>query len=647
MSNLRTSVTLDLIGNLEARSQRYAASLNSMAQRGSRSLNMLKGAAANVGRGLDALGNRYTALLSGAAGAGTARQVINLQSRFTRLEIQAGATEERMAALRDRIYEAAQAPDIRVDPGEITAAIEAIVERTGDLDFAEANIRNIGLAIQATGAAGQDIGGLMSEFQKQGIDSSDAVLEALATLTAQGKMGAFTLQNLAALGPRVVTAYTAMGRSGPEAMREMGAALQMIMMGTGEAANAATAFEATLRTLADPAKLKKLEGAGLQIFDPEKLKQGQRVLRPINELMAEIIQKTGGDKVKLGMIFDQESARAFNQANAEFMKRGSLDSLDKFFAVQDDGTGLMADSARAAKDAAAALTSLTTAWEKFTSKLLTGPIQDVANALNALGAEGTDTLMSTLAYGGVALGGAVMLRKAYTGGRGLVDMFRGGKGGGAGLGGLGGLGGMKLPLPVYVVNSKMSLMPGEMGGGAEFGGGSGRRSSRLGRALSSRGGRLGRGLARSGKWLGRAGGALALAGSAYDLYDTWSNSDGSTADKVQATGGAVGGGLGGWGGAAAGAALGTMILPGIGTAIGAALGGLGGSAAGAWLGDAVGGLVGDWFKDDAPSKSEPTKAEASLDIRVTDERVAVRQVKANGYASVDVDSGPYMMGVGQ
>jgi hypothetical protein len=224
-----------------------------------------------------------------------------------------------------------------------------------------------------------------------------------------------------------------------------------------------------------------------------------------------------------------------------------------------------------------------------------------------------------------------MLRKAYTGGRGLVDMFRGGKGGGAGLGGLGGLGGMKLPLPVYVVNSKMSLMPGEMGGGAEFGGGSGRRSSRLGRALSSRGGRLGRGLARSGKWLGRAGGALALAGSAYDLYDTWSNSDGSTADKVQATGGAVGGGLGGWGGAAAGAALGTMILPGIGTAIGAALGG----------------LVGDWFKDDAPSKSEPTKAEASLDIRVTDERVAVRQVKANGYASVDVDSGPYMMGVGQ
>jgi hypothetical protein len=643
MSNLRTSITLDLIGNLEARSKRYAASLSSMARRGSRSLNMLKGTAARVGQGLDALGNRYTALLSGAAGAGTVRQVVTLQSRFTRLEIQAGATEERMAALRDRIYEAAQAPDIRVDPGAITSAIEAIVEKTGDLDFAEANIRNIGLAIQATGAAGRDIGGILAELQKMDIKSPDEVGEVLGNMNKQGKMGAFTLKDLAALGPRVITAYTAMGRGGTEALLEMNAALQMIRMGTGSSEMAATAFEATMRTLSDPAKLNKLSDAGIQVYE-------NGVLRPINELMDEIIQKTGGDKIKLSRIFDAEAVRAFNQAAGEFKRSGSLESLDKFMAVQAGVAGLTKDSARAAEDAAAAMTSLTTAWEKFAEHRLTGPIQSAAEALNALGSEGADQLMSGLAYGGAALGGAVLLRKGYTGTRGLIDMVRRarGRGGKGSLSGLGGLGGMKLPLPVYVVNDKMSLMPGEMGGGAEYGGSGGRRSSKIGRALSRRGSRLTRGLARSGKWLGRAGGALALAGTAYNLYDTWSNDDANTADKVQATGSAVGGGLGGWGGATAGAAVGTMLLPGVGTALGALIGGVGGALGGSWLGDAVGDLAGDWFGEEKP---EPAKADLKVELTAGPELMGMLRTSASvrqkGFGEIDVDSGPYMPGVGR
>jgi hypothetical protein len=613
-----------------------------MAQRGSRSLNLLKGAAANVGRGLDALGNRYTALLSGAAGAGTARQVINLQSRFTRLEIQAGATEERMAALRDRIYEAAQAPDIRVDPGEITSAIESIVEMTGDLDFAEANIRNIGLAIQASGAAGQDIGGILAEFQKMGIKGPDEVAEALGNMNEQGKLGAFTLKDLAALGPRVITAYAAMGRGGPEALLEMNAALQMIRMGTGSSEMAATAFEATMRTLADPSKLKLLERAGINVYE-------NGVLRPINTLMAEIIQKSGGDKVQLGRIFDAEAVRAFNQATAEFKRNGSLDSLDKFMAVQAGAAGLTKDSARAAKDAEAAITSLTTAWEKFASSRLTGPIQKAADALNALGSEGADTLVSTLGYGAAGLGALVLGRKAYTGGRGLVDMFRGGKGGGAGLGGLGGLGGMKLPLPVYVVNSKMSLMPGEMGGGADFGGGGGNKGSRLGRALSSRGGRLGRLLQGGGRMgsmlrgggrlLGRFGGGavMGLGLGALDLANTWTDDSLTKDQKISNTAHSTGSMIG----TVAGGALGSLLGP---------LGTVAGSMAGNWLGGMAGDLVGDWLTDD-PAKAEPAKADLKVQLTAGPELMGLFRtsttVRQKGFGDVDVDSGPYMMGVGE
>ncbi len=633
MSDLRTSVILDLTGNLQSKSRSYSGAIDNMAKRGSRSLNVLRRSTKAMGRGLDSLGNRYTALITGAAGAGTLKMLTSLQTRFTRLGIQASASADTVNRLKRTIYEVAQAPDIRVDPGEITSAIEAIVERTGDLKFAEDNIRAIGLAIRATGTAGQDVGGLLSELQKQGITVPQAVLATLDTLTEQGKMGAFTLKNLAALGPRIITAYTSMGRSGPQAMREMGAALQMVMKGTGVAEVAATAFEATLRTLSDPKKLKMLEKAGIQVFDPKKLKEGQRILRPINELMGEIIRKAGGDKVKLARIFDAEAIRAFNQANTEFMKSGDLESLNKFMAVQGSGTQMTKDSARAAKDAEASMTALYTAWKKFADSRLTAPIQGAANALNSLGPEGADTAMSVLGYGAAGLGALVLGRKAYNGVRGLF-----GKGGGV-AGAAAGLAGMKLPLPVYVVNSKMSLLPGQMGGAAGWGG--------TGKTVARRGSRLSRALSGVGKWGGRAAGAMALAGTAYSLYNAWSDNDASTSKKMKATGGAVGGGLGGWGGAVAGAQVGATlgsIFPGLGTAIGAAIGGIGGGIAGAWAGGNLGQQLMEVLGFREGKDAE--RPEGRLRIEVSDERTSVTRLDARGI-KLDVDSGMYMAGVGQ
>lgn len=458
MSELRTSVVMTLSGNLEARAKRYGQAMEGFSRRGQRSMALLQRSTEAVGAGLDRLGNRYTALLSGAAGVGAAKMVMDLEMRFTRLGIQANASADEVARLKQEIYSAAQAPDVRIDPGEITSAIEAIIEKTGDLKFAQENMRNIGLAIQATGAAGQDIGEILAEFQKMDIKSPDKVLEALDVLNVQGKEGAFTLQNLAALGPRVITAYTATGRNGAQALREMGAALQMIRMGTGSSEMAATAFEATLRTLTDPKKVQDLQKlTGISVFDPEKLKNGQRVLRPINELMAEIIQKTGGDKVKLGLVFDAEAVRAFNQASGEFQRTGRLDSLDKFMSVHADGATTMQDSARAAKTASAALTNLYTAWKKFADSELTGPIQSLADMLNSLEPGAVDRWMQVAKWVAIVGGGAIVARKV---GNIIGGLRRGGAAGAAG-----GLAGMPVPLPVYVVNKHMSLSPDAWGGG--------------------------------------------------------------------------------------------------------------------------------------------------------------------------------------
>lgn len=610
---MRASIILDLGGNLAAQARRNEAALGGLARSGQRDMNLLGRSVQAAGRGLDALGNRYTALLSGAAGMGAAKMVMDLQRRFTRLGIQADIADGDVQKLKQSIYEVAQAPDIRVDPGEITSAIEAIVEKTGDLKFAEGNIRNIGLAIQATGAQGKDIGEVLAEFQKQGIMDPKQVMEALDVLNVQGKAGAFTLQNLAALGPRVITAYTAGGRSGVQAMREMGAALQLIRQGTGSSEMAATAWEAMIRTLTDPAKLKLLGKAGITVFDPEKLKAGQRVLRPINEIMAEIIQKTRGDKVKLGMIFDAEAVRAFSAAASEFQRTGSLESLDKFMNVQADGTTTTKDSARAAKDASAALENLYSAWKKFADESLTAPIQSAANVLNALGTETTGKVIKGIAGVALALGGLVLARKAWTTGSSLYDFFRGGAG--KAVGGL--ADGITGPIPVYVVNG-----PGAQGAAAG-----------AGAALSSSGNKAAR-LAGAAKVAGRIGTGLAIVGTAVEVGSAWMG-NGSTAEKMKTTAGGAGGLVGMWGGAKLLGAIGTAIAPGIGTAIGSLLGGALGYFGGRFAGeDLAKSFTASDIADAVNAK------EAHLKIEVTGP-ATVRDLRTSGFTA-DVDTGLYM-----
>jgi len=411
---MRTSVTIDLAGNLEAKAKRYSRAIHRMSRSSIRDMNMMHRSARKLGRGIDRMGNRYASMLAGGGLAVASKQVVDLQRRFTRLGIQSKKPVESMNALKKEIYDIAQAPAIRVDPSEITSAIESIVEKTGDLDFARDNIRNIGLAIQATGASGGAIGEILAEFQKMGITAPQEVLKALDTMNVQGKEGAFTLENLAALGPRVITAYTSMGRTGTQALKEMGAALQVIRMGTGSSEMAASSFEAVLRTLGNSSKAKLLQAGGIQVFDVKALKEGKEILRPINELMVEIIAKTKGKKTVLSQIFDAEAMRAFNAASSEFQRTGTIDSLKKFMKIQGDGTATTQDSARAANDAAGAMRNLYTAWSSFANAKLTEPIQKMADTLNALG---SNNVMEALGEVALAGGAAYAGRKIYKGSR--------------------------------------------------------------------------------------------------------------------------------------------------------------------------------------------------------------------------------------
>jgi len=602
MAEIKNSVIIDLSGNLINRSRQYGAALGKFTNKGSRDLTRMQRSTRALGRGIDRLGNRYTALATGAGGIAAAKYAIDLERRFTRLGIQSNRTAAEMNNLKSEIFGVAQLSNIRIDPGQITSGIESIIEKTGDLDFARENMENIALAIQATGASGTDIGNMFAEFQKMGIKSKKVIEEMFDTLNVQGKEGAFTIKNFAALSPRLVSAYTAMRGASKEAMKELGAVAQVIRQGTGSSEQATTAFEALLRTMSDAEKLKALRKNGIQIFDPDELKKGHEVLRPINQIMKEIVQATGGKRTLLSGVFDAEAIRAFNSVSSEFNRTGKFASLDNFMDVKADGSVTRADSARAAKDSAGGAESISTAFKRFIADNVTKPIGDLFGVVDGAGA---DNIIKTGA-GLTAIFGAVYAgRKLLQGGKGLMSFLSGKKGGAAGV--AGSLAGAAAGVtPVFVVNmgGGMGGMPGGAGGGPRGGGARGRMAGRLGLLRSA----------------GSLKGIAAMGGGAI----------GTASLAVTAAG-------------AAGYGIGKVINDSL----------ISGTKTSDVIGETIAKVLAFFGNDKAQAAVDRNdkaqavvdrnvKARASLEVTVKDDRVTVSKLSADNEMDVDVDAGNMM-----
>jgi len=541
-------------------------------------------------------------------GAGAAiNGVIDLEARLVRLGTQADVSAEKVAELKNRIFETARAPDIKIDQSQLIDAMDQIIERTGDMKFAEDNLRSIGLAIQATGASGADIGGLFAEFQKMGLGAGEA-FKALDTLTKQGKQGAFTLQNLAGLGPRTISAYVATGRSGADALREMGAALQVIRMGTGSSEQAATAFEAVMRNITDPTKQKELRKLGVSVKD----QAGN--FKPITTIMEEIVKKSGGSTEALGQVFDAEAMRAFNFAVGEFKRNGAVESFRKFYEIHGEGNTITADAARNAAVLKANLTLLQTAFSSFAESNLSKPLEAVATRLNKLAED--PKKVEEMFWGITKAVAALAAVKGFAGIVQLASNLKGMSGGlsvpgafGMPTAGIGGTGS-----PVFVTN-----WPGAGIGG--LGGGTQHVKGKASHSLAdqpigspalpvmkpSAGAKMSAGLKGAGPMLAIAA-AMQTVSAGIDIARIASDKDLATEDKAKGIGKAGGQAAGGVGGMVAGAAIGSIILPGIGTMIGASLGGALGNWLGSKGGEAVGGIVGKQLSSPDVSTGVPRDA---------------------------------------
>lgn len=454
---LVTDIVINLAGNLANKARQYGQSMNQFAANNKRAMNLIQMSTAAAGRGIDSMGNRYVALGTAMVGGAAVRGYAQLDRRISRIAIAADISRDKAKELKDEINAVSNSKGIRIDPNEATAAVEEILTKTGDLEYAINNLPNIAAVIQATGAGGLEVGGIFTEFKKLAIDSSEAAMRAIDTLNMQGKQGAFTLANMAKEGPKIFAAYAATGREGASAVTELGAALQIIRQGVGSDAEAVTAFESIIRDITRPETVKKLKQLGnIDVFDPEKLKQGKEVMRSLPVLIEEIVTKSGGLSSKLSMLnLTDEAKRALKPVIAEYVQTGDVKAFDEFLKLSGDGSTTLNDAAVAASDFAASLQLVSNSWNQFANKQLAAPIAELADAINSLEPDAVQNWLETGKNIALVVGGLVAVKKgidAVKWTKGVWDAAKPSKGGAGGLGGaMADLG----ATPVYVVN-----MPG-------------------------------------------------------------------------------------------------------------------------------------------------------------------------------------------
>jgi len=312
-------------------------------------------------------------LASTVAVGAEVRRIATLEERYGRLGIQAEITDEKVAKMRSSLETAAR--NIKLDPKEMLSGVEQIVEKTGDLDFAIANFQNLGLAMQATGSTGFDIGATLAEFQKMGITDPEVIKRMIDTLILQGKEGAFTLQEFASQSSKLFPSIAAYGFKGEKAIEQLGSIAQVARKSTGSADEATTSINSLLKTLS--VKEDELNGDGI------KTKNEDGSVRDVTAVVRDLIRQKNGNTGKLNEFLGDEGYKAIKFLIDEYKTKGTFSEYDKYESIKGDGSKLMFDANRATKFSNATYQDLVNKKDEASDFVLKPAMEEANSFLNA------------------------------------------------------------------------------------------------------------------------------------------------------------------------------------------------------------------------------------------------------------------------
>ncbi|NOH26451.1 phage tail tape measure protein [Vibrio europaeus] len=470
---LETDIVLNLAGNLAAKARQYGNSMGEFAKKNQKAMTLVKTSTAAAGRGIDALGNRYVGMATAFATGATVRNVAAFDSQMVRIGTDAKLSAEQVDNLKASVLDISNNKDIRISAPDLATAVGGVLGKSGDLEFLNENLENMGLFMQAFGVDAQSTAAIFSQFREKGVRDAELVRKTIDDLYGQFAIGSVSVKELAEVSAQLFSTYQG---KGPDAVKQMGALLQLFAKTKGNANEALTSIQAVFSTFSDKKKIEFLDQRGIDVF-----KKGTKEIKEPVELLLEILDVAKNDPVKLGDVFDGTAIEGLSSLY-DIMNKDLIRKMTGDIGVAGD------TQKAAAKNAAtfnSSLTALDNSFNKFANQRLAEPIQELADAINSVDDE---TIQNWLKWGETALwvvGGLVAAKKGLDIAASVKTVF--GKGGVPGAGGKGGfqdLGAM----PVFVVNMPGGGMGG-LGGDVPGGKGSGGKGpgatkpSRTGAAL--------------------------------------------------------------------------------------------------------------------------------------------------------------------
>lgn len=474
MSEMTASVVLNLTGNFENRARRYGQAVGALGNRTERQFGRMGRMAQSLGRGLDAIGSKYTAMLGGAAGGYAALRTTiesaKLDKQLTQIRQTAGATAEQAAMLRRELHDMSEETGQSLD--SLLGGFNNLIQAGQSWDQALVTIKAINPAMAVTGskadilASALTVAGEAFDFD---LSQPKLAVSLIDQMTKAGRLGNAELEDLSSIFARVgVNA-----KSANLGFADTLGFIEQLSMIEKNPERLSTLADSTLRLFTNNKYMgRAAKATGVSFYNAE----GDR--RAAFDVLADISEqyrKLGTDRERSSFI-----SKAFGQADLDTIK--GLRTLLSGSAIEQarQKTQEIGQSAGTiSKDLEDALSNSVDQVERLKKALGTAadefarPINDaVENAVKYLLDEKDLSGKELLAGGAGALVGGLALAK---GGGKLLQRF-GGVGAGVAAGkALEEAAGVT---PVYVVNMPgggFGSMGGRMGGRRMPGGGANRR----------------------------------------------------------------------------------------------------------------------------------------------------------------------------
>ncbi|ENG1195463.1 phage tail protein [Escherichia coli] len=450
-NRLSTEIMINLAGNLTAKARQYGANMSQFARNHQKAMRLVKATTEAAGRGLDTLGNRYTAMIAGLGSSLTIKQVADFDAQMRRMGTDAQLTTDQVKTLHDKIRDVSNQKDIRIDASALGQGASELLGKTGDYQYVVDNLRNMGLMMQAFGVDGQVAAGLMAQFWEKNVRGADAVSNMMDRLYSQFAVGSVSVADVARAAPKL---FSIIQDQGPEAIAQMGAFAQVFAKNKGSIDETVTSIQAMYASLSDKKNIEFLKKNGVDVFV-----KGTKDIKKPYELMMEILKRAKYDPLKLQDVFDLTGMQGIkalltpeNRQLMEQMIYGTIELGSTQKAAQTNAEGFNA-----------AMQSLNNEWQRFAEGQLAKPVQDLADALNSVDQNTVQNWLQVGKYMAIALGGIIAIRKTYQFGKTIHDIMNPkgkGKGIPSGITDVFGSGVM----PVYVVNMGSGGMNGNTGG---------------------------------------------------------------------------------------------------------------------------------------------------------------------------------------